>query len=74
MINTTKFIHDLWALLRPYWRSEERRSAWLLLEISPPRRDKELGAAKPQPKSDYLAQSAQRRKSIVISNPSRDSG
>ena len=31
MINTTKFIHDLWALLRPYWRSEERRSAWLLL-------------------------------------------
>jgi vitamin B12/bleomycin/antimicrobial peptide transport system ATP-binding/permease protein len=31
MVNTTKFIRDLWALLRPYWRSEERRSAWRLL-------------------------------------------
>ena len=31
MVNTTKFIRDLWALLRPYWQSEERRSAWLLL-------------------------------------------
>jgi putative ATP-binding cassette transporter len=28
---TSEFIHDLWALLSPYWRSEERRSAWLLL-------------------------------------------
>jgi len=31
MANTINFIRDLWALLRPYWRSEERRSAWLLL-------------------------------------------
>ena len=28
---TSVFIHDLWALLRPYWTSEERRTAWLLL-------------------------------------------
>ena len=28
---TKKFIRELWALLRPYWTSEERRSAWLLL-------------------------------------------
>jgi putative ATP-binding cassette transporter len=25
------FIRDLWTLLRPYWMSEERRTAWLLL-------------------------------------------
>ncbi len=31
MVNTINFIRDLWTLLRPYWRSEERRSAWLLL-------------------------------------------
>jgi putative ATP-binding cassette transporter len=31
MDKTKKFIRDLWALLRPYWTSEERRSAWLLL-------------------------------------------
>ena len=31
MTNTKNFIRDLWALLRPYWKSEERRSAWLLL-------------------------------------------
>src|SRR5499433_2120168 len=31
MVNTINFIRDLWALLHPYWRSEERRSAWLLL-------------------------------------------
>jgi putative ATP-binding cassette transporter len=28
---TSVFIRDLWALLRPYWMSEERRIAWLLL-------------------------------------------
>jgi vitamin B12/bleomycin/antimicrobial peptide transport system ATP-binding/permease protein len=28
---TKKFIRELWALLRPYWTSEERRTAWLLL-------------------------------------------
>jgi vitamin B12/bleomycin/antimicrobial peptide transport system ATP-binding/permease protein len=28
---TKKFSRELWALLRPYWTSEERRSAWLLL-------------------------------------------
>jgi len=31
MAKLTNFIRDLWALLRPYWTSEERRSAWLLL-------------------------------------------
>jgi putative ATP-binding cassette transporter len=31
MVNTINFIRDLWALLHPYWRSEERWSAWLLL-------------------------------------------
>src|SRR5262250_1427508 len=31
MINTINFMRDLWALLHPYWRSEERWSAWLLL-------------------------------------------
>src|SRR5262245_46755399 len=31
MINTINFMRDLWALLHPYWRSEERGSAWLLL-------------------------------------------
>ena len=31
MVNTIIFIRDLWALLRPYWRSEERRIAWVLL-------------------------------------------
>ena len=25
------FLRDLWSLLRPFWTSEERRSAWLLL-------------------------------------------
>ena len=34
MVNTINFIRDLWALLRPYWRSEERRSAWLLLIVN----------------------------------------
>jgi vitamin B12/bleomycin/antimicrobial peptide transport system ATP-binding/permease protein len=28
---TSAFIRDLWTLLRPYWTSEERRIAWLLL-------------------------------------------
>jgi vitamin B12/bleomycin/antimicrobial peptide transport system ATP-binding/permease protein len=31
MVKMKNFIRDLWALLRPYWISEERRSAWLLL-------------------------------------------
>src|SRR5262245_58915782 len=31
MVKMKHFIRDLWALLRPYWTSEERRSAWLLL-------------------------------------------
>jgi vitamin B12/bleomycin/antimicrobial peptide transport system ATP-binding/permease protein len=31
MENAINFIRDLWQLLYPYWRSEERRSAWLLL-------------------------------------------
>jgi ABC transporter transmembrane region 2 len=31
MANAINFIRDLWQLLYPYWRSEERRSAWLLL-------------------------------------------
>jgi len=31
MFKIKNFIRDLWALLRPYWTSEERRSAWLLL-------------------------------------------
>jgi putative ATP-binding cassette transporter len=31
MVKLKNFIRDLWALLRPYWRSEERRVAWLLL-------------------------------------------
>ena len=31
MVKLKEFIRDLWTLLRPYWRSEERRSAWLLL-------------------------------------------
>jgi putative ATP-binding cassette transporter len=31
MVKMKDFIRDLWALLRPYWQSEERRSAWLLL-------------------------------------------
>jgi putative ATP-binding cassette transporter len=31
MVKLKEFIHDLWALVQPYWRSEERRSAWLLL-------------------------------------------
>jgi vitamin B12/bleomycin/antimicrobial peptide transport system ATP-binding/permease protein len=31
MVKLKEFIRDLWALLRPYWTSEERRSAWLLL-------------------------------------------
>jgi vitamin B12/bleomycin/antimicrobial peptide transport system ATP-binding/permease protein len=31
MVNTINFIRDLWALLSPYWKSEERRSAWVLL-------------------------------------------
>ena len=28
---TSAFIRDLWALLRPYWTSKERRTAWVLL-------------------------------------------
>ena len=31
MIKIKNFGRDLWALLRPFWKSEERRSAWLLL-------------------------------------------
>ena len=31
MVKLKEFIRDLWTLVRPYWRSEERRSAWLLL-------------------------------------------
>jgi vitamin B12/bleomycin/antimicrobial peptide transport system ATP-binding/permease protein len=31
MVKIKNFIHDLWTLLRPYWTSEEKRSAWLLL-------------------------------------------
>jgi vitamin B12/bleomycin/antimicrobial peptide transport system ATP-binding/permease protein len=31
MVHLKNFIRDLWALLRPFWRSEERRIAWLLL-------------------------------------------
>jgi putative ATP-binding cassette transporter len=31
MVKLQNFIRDLWALLRPYWGSEERRIAWLLL-------------------------------------------
>jgi vitamin B12/bleomycin/antimicrobial peptide transport system ATP-binding/permease protein len=31
MVRLKEFIRDLWQLLYPYWRSEERRSAWLLL-------------------------------------------
>jgi putative ATP-binding cassette transporter len=31
MVKLKNFIRDLWALLRPYWGSEERRIAWLLL-------------------------------------------
>jgi putative ATP-binding cassette transporter len=34
MIKIANFIRDLWALLRPYWMSEERRSAWLLLMVN----------------------------------------
>ncbi|HEY6363596.1 MAG TPA: ABC transporter ATP-binding protein/permease [Candidatus Binatia bacterium] len=34
MANTINFIRDLWALLYPYWKSEERRSAWLLLIVN----------------------------------------
>ncbi|MGN6732557.1 MAG: ABC transporter ATP-binding protein/permease [Candidatus Binatia bacterium] len=31
MKNKTTFLRDLWSLLRPYWKSEERGRAWLLL-------------------------------------------
>ena len=31
MQKTTTFVRDLWTLLRPYWQSEERNRAWLLL-------------------------------------------
>src|SRR5215470_17325040 len=31
MLNTINYILDLWALLHPYWKSDSRRSAWLLL-------------------------------------------
>jgi vitamin B12/bleomycin/antimicrobial peptide transport system ATP-binding/permease protein len=34
MVKLKEFIRDLWVLLRPYWRSEERRSAWLLLIVN----------------------------------------
>jgi putative ATP-binding cassette transporter len=29
-----KFLREVWALLKPYWRSEERKSAWLLLSLN----------------------------------------
>ena len=28
------FLPDLWALLQPYWKSEERGRAWLLLLVN----------------------------------------
>ena len=28
------FLRDLWALLQPYWKSEERGRAWLLLLVN----------------------------------------
>ena len=31
MFKLKSFSRDLWSLLRPFWTSEERRSAWLLL-------------------------------------------
>ncbi|HEY1234215.1 MAG TPA: ABC transporter ATP-binding protein/permease [Candidatus Binatia bacterium] len=31
MKKNTTFVRDLWTLLRPYWKSEERGRAWLLL-------------------------------------------
>ena len=31
MKKKTTFVRDLWSLLRPYWKSEERGRAWLLL-------------------------------------------
>jgi len=31
MKKKTTFVRDLWALLQPYWKSEERGRAWLLL-------------------------------------------
>lgn len=31
MFKLKNFSRDLWSLLRPFWTSEERRSAWLLL-------------------------------------------
>jgi putative ATP-binding cassette transporter len=34
MTKLKEFIRDLWTLLHPYWRSEERRSAWLLLIVN----------------------------------------
>jgi vitamin B12/bleomycin/antimicrobial peptide transport system ATP-binding/permease protein len=34
MVKLKEFIRDLWTLLHPYWRSEERRSAWLLLIVN----------------------------------------
>ena len=34
MTKVKEFIRDLWTLLLPYWRSEERRSAWLLLIVN----------------------------------------
>jgi len=34
MLNKTRaFLRDLWRLTRPYWRSEERLSAWALLAV-----------------------------------------
>jgi putative ATP-binding cassette transporter len=31
MVKLKEFIRDLWTLVHPYWKSEERRGAWLLL-------------------------------------------
>ena len=35
MFKLKNFSRDLWSLLRPFWTSEERRSAWLLLRQTP---------------------------------------
>ncbi|HEY7319654.1 MAG TPA: ABC transporter ATP-binding protein/permease [Candidatus Binatia bacterium] len=34
MVKLKEFIRDLWTLLQPYWKSEERQSAWLLLIVN----------------------------------------
>ena len=33
MTNVRQFLHDTWALARPYWSSEDRWAAWALLGI-----------------------------------------